>query len=201
MTETPATMLAQLHSIVPADRVLRVSFMAWDPDHDDHPRDIFEMRVGPADGGFSMDPDEALGECMEINAAGNLGELASPKLRRMWMVGELADDIERFQRREPIHARPVALGYRMRLWVRRHRRALRGGLAALIGVSVVLLSSLAIMVETQRRAEIGRLWCETYLGRFPDKAPALLEATTLDEAPAAGATHAVRNVPARGRVF
>lgn len=46
----------------------------------------------------------------------------------------------------------------------------------------------------ERREEIKRLWCETYLGRFPETPPKLLQAETLSEVHDDSKGYRVRNV-------
>lgn len=46
----------------------------------------------------------------------------------------------------------------------------------------------------ERRKEIQRLWCETYLGSFPEKPPKLLQAETLNEVADEDKGYRVRNV-------
>ncbi len=55
-------------------------------------------------------------------------------------VEALAEDLARFQRNEPVQARPPALRYRLRLFLRRHRLPVLAGLA--VGFS--LLTGLAV---------------------------------------------------------
>ncbi len=66
-----------------------------------------------------------------------LGKAAS---ERYPSVGALAEDITRFLRSEPVKARAPALGYRLRLYLRRNRL----GVAAGVAVSLSVLAGLAV---------------------------------------------------------
>ena len=65
---------------------------------------------------------------------------------------ELADELERWLRHEPILARPVSIGERLRKWARRH--------PALAGVSAMLLVAVVVgmsgILWQWRRAELAR---------------------------------------------
>lgn len=93
MEETPKRVQGELHSIVPAEQGFRVRFVSWDPDDDGDERQMHEMLVSAEGGGVSMEPVGLLNECLEVMAMGSLEDLVSAKLRRMWMVGSLADEV------------------------------------------------------------------------------------------------------------
>jgi WD40 repeat protein len=57
---------------------------------------------------------------------------------------ELADDLERFLKDEPIRARPPSLGLRLRKWARRHRPVVVSAVIAIVAVAAIAITALAI---------------------------------------------------------
>jgi eukaryotic-like serine/threonine-protein kinase len=87
--------------------------------------------------------------------------------RRYASAGEFADDIERFLRGEPIHARPVSGGERLGRWARRRPAAATAiGVAALLVATVLLLINRAnVRLEAQRaEAEQIQQFFVSFLG-------------------------------------
>ncbi len=80
---------------------------------------------------------------------------------RYQSAGELADDLERLVRLEPIHARPVGHWARLTKLMRRNRPALVG--AALGGGAVIALAVLAAIYAWRSPREIERLRKEAQL--------------------------------------
>lgn len=78
--------------------------------------------------------------------------LEKEPLRRYATAGELAADLERWLRHEPIHARPVTRGERVIKWVRRHP-ALAVVSALLL---VALLAGMSGVTWQWRKAELAR---------------------------------------------
>jgi len=72
--------------------------------------------------------------------------------RRYATAGDLAEDLERWLRKEPIHARPASNSERVRKWIQRHP-ALAGVSALLL---VVLIAGLAAITWQWRAAEHAR---------------------------------------------
>ncbi len=70
--------------------------------------------------------------------------------RRLASAAELAEDLERWQRGEPIRLRPVTRGERVIKWIRR-----RPQLAALIGSTLALFLVAAIGIPLQWRAAVA----------------------------------------------
>ncbi len=70
--------------------------------------------------------------------------------RRYLNAQELADDLERFQRGEPVHARPVSRAERVWRWCRRNPALATASGAAIVGF-VALLTSLAVFGSVQRK--------------------------------------------------
>src|SRR5262249_56715700 len=92
---------------------------------------------------------------------------------------ELADDLRRFVAGRPIRARPPSLAYRAGLLGRRHRIAVRAGLAIAVGFVVVLvawsitlsretLRSHAAEAKATRRFNDVRKLAESFLFEFHD---------------------------------
>lgn len=82
--------------------------------------------------------------------------LAKDPAERYRTVGELADDLSRWLRHEPVRARPSAWSYRARKFVRRNRLETVAGLAiaGAIGIGLALTLSSARRAATERdRAE------------------------------------------------
>jgi uncharacterized protein with PIN domain len=78
--------------------------------------------------------------------------MAKDPQRRYSTAGALADDLRRYQRREPIVARPPSLGYHLRLFARRRRR-LVAGLAGLLVVAAAGASTSAVYAYRAGQAE------------------------------------------------
>jgi serine/threonine protein kinase/formylglycine-generating enzyme required for sulfatase activity len=76
--------------------------------------------------------------------------LQKDRERRYETVRELARDIERHQRHEPVEAGPPSVAYRLRKWLRRHRRGVAAGAVAMTGVLGGLIASLCLAQETAR---------------------------------------------------
>ena len=72
--------------------------------------------------------------------------LEKDRARRYGTPSELAADIGRYLRHEPVVARPATTGYRLRKYVRRHRV----GVAAAAGLAVLLVA-FAVMQAIQLR--------------------------------------------------
>jgi len=72
--------------------------------------------------------------------------LEKDRSRRYGTPSELAADIERYLRHEPVVARPASPGYRLRKYVRRHRLGV-----AVIASLVLLLAGFAVMQSVQVR--------------------------------------------------
>jgi WD40 repeat protein len=88
--------------------------------------------------------------------------------RRYASAQALLADVQRFQRGEPILARPIGWGERAIKWIRRHPLASVIGLAfvALVGVTLAFSVAWAVAADaTRRQAERDRLTAEIHLAR------------------------------------
>jgi len=81
--------------------------------------------------------------------------------RRYTTASELAADIDRFLRGRPVAAHPVALGYRLRKWLGRHRAA--AAAALLVASSLVAATGFSL-----RQAQIAERERQRAQGRFDD---------------------------------
>src|SRR6202022_1797291 len=79
-------------------------------------------------------------DCITIKA------LEKARARRSGTPSELAADITRYLRNEPVVARPASRGYRLRKYVRRHRVVV-----ATAGALAILLVAFAVMQAVQLR--------------------------------------------------
>lgn len=81
-----------------------------------------------------------------------LRALEKERERRYRSVSELAADVQRFLRHEPIDARPASVGYRLRKLARRRRTAVIGAGATLLSlVGVLAFTSASYVRATQAR--------------------------------------------------
>ena len=78
--------------------------------------------------------------------------MARDKEARYQSVSELAADLERYLRREPIAARPASGVYRMRLFARRHRGLVAGLTLALVALLVGAAGTTVGFVEAKGEA-------------------------------------------------
>jgi serine/threonine protein kinase/tetratricopeptide (TPR) repeat protein len=72
--------------------------------------------------------------------------LARDRARRYGAPSELAADIRRYLRHEPVEARPASAGYRLRTYVRRHRVAV-----SVVAGLVLLLAAFSVLQALQLR--------------------------------------------------
>jgi serine/threonine protein kinase len=77
--------------------------------------------------------------------------LAKERERRYGTASGLAADVERFQRVEPIEARPPSVGYRLRKYVRRHKDGVKATAAICLVAGFVALAAYS-MIRTQDKA-------------------------------------------------
>ncbi len=111
--------------------------------------------------------------------------------RRYASAGELADDLERWLRQEPIHARPAGPGLRAARWVARNRigTGLILSLCAGLVVAVVLLKQALDQKRTQElrsanslertRRAVEEMWNEVGRGYVPIDSSSLADLANL----------------------
>ena len=85
-----------------------------------------------------------------------LRALAKEPERRYASVADLAADLRRYRASEPIAARPPALGYRARLFVRRHRAGVAAAVAFVALLAAAALALVAQQAETTRERDRAR---------------------------------------------
>jgi tetratricopeptide (TPR) repeat protein len=103
--------------------------------------------------------------------------LAKDPERRYGSAAELAADLRRFVRHQPILARPPRLGYTTALWARRHRAASAAAALVLLALvaAVVVSAAYAASEATQREtADVQRRRAEHLLRQGKDFAPWVL---------------------------
>ncbi len=79
--------------------------------------------------------------------------------RRYSSAAELADDLARFQKGEPVLARPVGLGERAAKWARR-RPAVAGLLGAIVLLTVAALTAMSLLYGDAKRQAVAALAAE-----------------------------------------
>lgn len=110
------------------------------------------VRLSRRDGGLRGDLDVIVAKALEKDPD-----------QRYLSAAELADDLRRYRRHEPIQARRASAVYRTRKFVRRHSVLVVAAAAVLIVMSVGLMTTLwqareadAARVRAERRAEVAR---------------------------------------------
>jgi tetratricopeptide (TPR) repeat protein len=100
-----------------------------------------------------------------------LKALEKDRSRRYGTPSELAADIARYIRNEPVVARPASTGYRLKKYVRRHRLgvAMAAGLALLLAGSAVM-EAVQLRLITQERDRFDRI-AQFMRGMFESSAP------------------------------
>ncbi len=83
--------------------------------------------------------------------------LASEPERRYSSAGELADDVQRWLRGEPVRARPDSFGYRAGRFLSRHRLAAGASVAAFVALALLTLISIVRSREAAREREAAAL--------------------------------------------
>jgi WD40 repeat protein len=117
-----------------------------------------------------------------------LKALEKDRDRRYRSAADLADDIRRYLRSEPIHARPPSVVYQARMLARRHRPLVVAALLVFAALSAGLVVATVFAVRAERqRAEAQ---ASAYVARLAAAQSALLmhdtgsARTQLDDAPA-----------------
>jgi len=103
-----------------------------------------------------------------------LKAMEKDRTRRYGSPTELAADIERFRRNEPVEARPPSVAYRARKFVRRHRLATTAaalGLLALVTFAAAMgWQARRIAVERNRAEWVSRFLIDLFLTSDPTEA-------------------------------
>jgi len=82
--------------------------------------------------------------------------IAEDREQRYGSAAELAQDLERYLRDEPIEARPPSLRYRVGKLVRRHRVAFAGAAVVLVALVLGIVGTSLGMMHAAREAEAAR---------------------------------------------
>jgi eukaryotic-like serine/threonine-protein kinase len=109
-----------------------------------------------------------------------LKAIAKDRAQRYESAEDLARDLERWLRSEPVRARPATLRYRARMFVRRHTRAVVAGAAALVTLASVSgyyahrisAERDRARVSAQRAARVSELLTELLSAPDPFRTPA-----------------------------
>jgi WD40 repeat protein/serine/threonine protein kinase len=75
--------------------------------------------------------------------------LEKEPVRRYASAGDLADDLERFLRKEPVHARPVSMWGRAARWARRHPAAAALALVSLLALTAAGVGTAALFYNAR----------------------------------------------------
>ncbi|WP_415909903.1 protein kinase domain-containing protein [Oleiharenicola sp. Vm1] len=125
-----------------------------------------------------------------------LKAIAKDRAQRYDSAEDLARDLERWLRQEPVLARPATLGYRARMFVRRNTRAVAAAAAALLVLAAlsgyyarrIAAERDRAQISAQRAARVSELLTELLTApdpfRTPDKGDPMagLFATTIEQA-------------------
>ncbi|MBI2512533.1 MAG: serine/threonine protein kinase [Opitutae bacterium] len=139
-------------------------------------RRVREEAAPPPSRHATIDAAEARGDLDQIV----LKAIAKDRALRYESAGDLARDLERWLRREPVQARPATFGYHARMFVRRHTRAVAAALAmlaAFAAVSVYYAHRIAAerdraRMSAQRAARVSELLTELLTAPDPFRTPA-----------------------------
>jgi len=101
-------------------------------------------RIGSIDRSLAGDVETIVGKCLE----------KEPE-RRYSSAAELADDIRRHLRDEPITARPPSTWYQARKFARRNRALVGGVLATVVALLLGLIASMAFAYRAQENAALA----------------------------------------------
>lgn len=131
-------------------------------------------RLASLDTAWAGDLDTIVGKALEKDPT-----------RRYASAAELAADVRRHLKHEPIHARPASRMYRARKFVRRHRGLTVGGLVALVALSVAAIVSLTFGLREAASADHARrvqyvaelTAAQSLLDRDPGRAVVILDGT------------------------
>ncbi|MBC7772437.1 MAG: serine/threonine protein kinase [Pyrinomonadaceae bacterium] len=106
-------------------------------------QDQVAPRLSSIDPALKGDVETIVGKAMALDRAERYGSAA-----------QLADDLRRFLRSDPIGARPPTAVYQMRLFARRHKTLVgaAGAVAATLALATLATSALAIFATRQARA-------------------------------------------------
>jgi WD40 repeat protein len=130
-------------------------------------RDHEPTQLGSIDAQFRGDVETIAAKALEKD-----------KARRYASTAELASDIRRYLKQEPIHARPASALYQLRKFARRHKALVGGVLGAFVALVAGLIGTTTFALreaEQRRRAVAGHQAAvrQTYLARIAAAGAAL----------------------------
>ena len=97
---------------------------------------------------------QAGGAALDRDLGAVVGRATAPEPERRYSsAGELAEDVERWLRGEPVRARPDSFGYRARRFVGRHRLAVVAAAATSVALALLSLVSVLRSREAARERE------------------------------------------------
>jgi non-specific serine/threonine protein kinase/serine/threonine-protein kinase len=98
--------------------------------------------------------------------------LEKDRTRRYGSPSELAADVDRYLRDEPVDASPPSAAYRIQKFVRRHKVGVGAGLIVLATLVVGVAGTTIGLVRARKEAESARKVSELLVGVFADLDPA-----------------------------
>lgn len=101
-------------------------------------------RLGSLDPSLTGDVETIVGKCLEKDPG-----------HRYQRAAELAEDIRRHLRSEPIAARPPSTWYQVRKFVRRNRALVGGAVATVVALVIGLVTALAFAFRANENAELA----------------------------------------------
>jgi non-specific serine/threonine protein kinase/serine/threonine-protein kinase len=97
--------------------------------------------------------------------------LEKDRTRRYGSPAELAADIERHLRHEPVLAGPPSTLYRVRKFIRRHRLGVGAGVLVLMALLTAIIGTTVGLLQARREAESARLTAEVLQQTFESLNP------------------------------
>jgi serine/threonine-protein kinase len=118
-------------------------------------RDLVQLEIPAASRAAALDSVSA------AQLAGDLDNVVARTLRkspteRYSSATELADDIRRYLRHDPVLAQPTTVTYRVRKFIRRHRGAVAGATLTALALIAAVVITTTQMLEAQHQRDVAR---------------------------------------------